>query len=243
MSDPVRAHAPSQPASDARTVDRRAMMLGFLLTAVFDVGVALVAFRVAKHLGADDRIAYLASAIGPAIMLVITWIRARTLGGASVVILLFLLFSAAATFIGGGDPRLLIAKDSVVTGAFGAACLLSTLLPRPLMFYFGAKFGTDGSREGIRYWSGLWRYPDFRRSMYLINTAWGVGFLIEAAVRILVAYTVSSFQTANTIATILPFAFLAVLITYTIWVGNRTRAAAQARIASAGGTAPQPAVG
>src|SRR5438552_4021218 len=118
MSDPTRAATPA---------DRRAMFTGFLLTAIFDVGVALAALAVAKRLGADDRIAYLISGIGPLTMMVITWLRARTLSGASAIILLFLVLSSAATLVGGTDQRLLIAKDSLVTGGFGALCLLSLL--------------------------------------------------------------------------------------------------------------------
>jgi hypothetical protein len=129
----------------------------------------------------------------------------------------------------------------VVTGGFGAACLVSLLFPRPLMFYFGAKFATDGTREGLQYWSGLWRYPEFRRSQYLINNAWGIGFLLEAAIRVFVAYTVSSVQLVNAIATIIPWVFLAGLLTFTIAVGKRSRAAGEARSRAA--TAPSPAIG
>lgn len=240
----------SEPSRTAAPADRRAMFTGLLLTAVFDIGVALVAFTVAKRLGADNRIAYLISGIGPLTMMVITWIRARTLSGVSAIILSFQVLSSVATMVGGTDPRLLIAKDSVVTGGFGALCLLSLLLPRPLMFYFGAKFATDGTRAGLEYWSGLWRYPDFRRSQYRITTAWGIGFLLEGALRILVAYTVKDFQTANSVATLLPFVFLAALITYTVRTGMRARAAGLARAAAAaaegtpaGDPVPQPAVG
>jgi hypothetical protein len=162
-------------------------------------------------------------------MLMITWIRARTVSGASVIVLLVLLLSAGAAFIGGTDSRLLIVKDSVITGGFGLACLASLLFPRPLMFYFGAKFATDGTAEGLRYWAGLWRYPDFRRSQYTINSLWGIGYVVEAALRIIIAYTVTSFQIANTISTILPWAFLAGLLFATIRIGKRARDAATQR--------------
>lgn len=215
--------------SDSAPGGRRAMLTGLLLTAIFDVGLALVAFHVAKRLGADERIAYLVSGIGPLTMMAITWIRARTLSGASVIILVFLLLSSVSTLVGGADQRLLIAKDSLVTGGFGAVCLLSLLLPRPLMFYFGAKFATDGTREGAERWSGLWQYPDFRRSQYRITTVWGVGFLLEAAARIVAAYTIDDFETANAVAQILPFVFLAALISYSIRTGMKARAAGLAR--------------
>lgn len=206
-------------------MDGRAMSVGFLLTAVFDVGLALAAFQLVKSQGGADRVAYVVSGVGPLTMIAITWVRARILSSASLVILLILLLSSAAAFIGGTDPRLLIVKDSVVTGGFGLACLISLLFPRPLMFYFGAKFATDGTRQGLDYWYGLWRYPSFRSSQYLINNVWGVGFLVEAGARIIVAYTVDSFAVASTISALLPPVFLAGLIVFSITIGKRVRAA------------------
>ncbi|MCW2545214.1 MAG: hypothetical protein JWM40_2766 [Frankiales bacterium] len=213
----------------SRSLNSKAMGLSFLLTAVLDIGVAITAFQAVKSNGGDDRLAYLVSTAGPFTMIAITWVRTKTLSGASLVIVLFLLLSAAAAFIGGSDSRLLIVKDSAVTGGFGLACLVSLLLPRPLMFYFGAKFATDGTRQGLSYWNGLWQYPEFRRSQYLINNVWGVAYLCEAAVRVVIAYTVDGFAVANAISTILPWAFLAVLITFTVTVGKRTQQAALAK--------------
>lgn len=229
---PESTSGPTVTAESPRSFSGRAMAGSFLLTAVFDIGVAIVVFDLAKSRGVSDQIAYLLSGVGPLIMVVITWIRARALSGASVIILLFLVLSSLAAFIGGTDPRLLIVKDSAVTGGFGAACLLSLLLPKPMMFYFGAKFGTDGTKAGIANWYSLWKYPQFRKSQYQINNLWGVAYLIEAALRVLLVYTIPSFSTAYTITSILPFVFLAGLIYVTISIGQKARKAAVERVAA-----------
>src|SRR6201994_3290342 len=123
-------HASTPPVAEPATppsFDRRGLVVSLVLTAVFDVGVALAAFALAEQLGAGNTLAYLAAGVGPLIMIAITWIRARTLSGASVIILLYVLLSSAATLVGGNDPRLLLSKDSLVTGGFGLACLASVL--------------------------------------------------------------------------------------------------------------------
>lgn len=214
-------------AAPPRQFDRRAMIVNLLLTAVLDIGLAIVAFRLATAWGASEQVAYVVSGIGPLVSIGVTWIRARTLSGVSLVILAFQLLSAVAAFVGGPDPRLLLVKDSVVTGGFGLVCLVSMLFPRPLMFYFGQKFGTDGTAAGVAWWNGLWRFSAFRRSQYVISTLWGVGLLVEAGLRILLAYTVD-FDTAYTVGAILPFVVLAGLITATIVIGQRTRRASSA---------------
>lgn len=233
-TNPVTVHPTDEPSDAASETGGRpsfngkAMAVNFLLTAIFDIGLAILTFRVAKQWGAVDQVAYLAGGIGPLIMLMITWIRARAISGASVIVLITLVLSAVAAFIAGTDSRLLLAKDSVITGGFGLACLASLLFPRPLMFYFGAKFATDGTPAGLRYWGGLWQHPSFRRSQYTINNLWGIGYLVEAALRVLIAYTVPNFQVASAISTVLPWAFLAGLIFFTIRIGKRTRDAAMA---------------
>lgn len=132
-----------------RRVQSGSLLVSLVLTGVFDVGLALVAFNVAAGAGLGDQLAYVCSMIGPAIMLVITRVRSGTFGGVSIPILVFLMLSAAGSYLlAGVDPRPLIVKGAAVTGGFGLACLLATLLPKPLMFYFGARFATDGTREG-----------------------------------------------------------------------------------------------
>ncbi|GAB3559274.1 hypothetical protein GCM10027344_09740 [Spelaeicoccus albus] len=208
-------------------------MLGsFLLTAIFDVGVTIAVFQIAENNGASTQLAFVLSGIGPIIMMVITWIRARKMSGASLVILLWVLLSAAVAYIGSGDDRLLLVKDSAVTGGFGLACLVSIFFPKPIMFYFGAKFATDGTRAGLDYWYGLWQYPQFRHVQYKLNYVWAVAFILEAITRIVFAYT-TSFSTAFTVSNILPIIVLAGLITYTITVGKKSQKAGDARRAAA----------
>ena len=54
----------------------------------------------------------------------------------------FVALTAVISFVGPHDAKLLLAKDSFVTGLFGLLCLATLAAPRPLMFYFGRKFAT-----------------------------------------------------------------------------------------------------
>lgn len=219
------------PAADA-PFDKRAMLTGLLVTVILDIGVSIAAFQIARTNGVDASTAYLISGIGPLLGLMWQRIKARTVSVASLVILLFVLLSAASVLIGGGDWRILIVKDAVVTAGFGVVCLLSMLLPRPLMFHFGARFATDGTPEGLARWDNLWQYEGFRRSQYATTVLWGCGFLVEAGIRCAVAYTVSDVDVAQPVAQVLPFAVIAVLITMTIRMAKRARAQGRAAAAA-----------
>lgn len=217
------------------------MFVGLLLTAFLDIGLAIVLFEVAKHqFGAGDFAGYLVASIGPIVGGLAGLARTRKIDGVAVIILVNLLISAGVTLIGSRDPRILLLKDSAVTGLFGLAILITSLaiFPKPLMFFFGMKFGTDGTKEGTRQWYGLWdRYPHFRRGQRFLNNLWGIGFMVEAAVKAICVF-VLPFDVAYMINQIAPFVLLACLISYSIRFGLRQRregeaARTQAAMASA----------
>ncbi len=210
------------------------MVFSLLLTVVFDIGLAIVIFQVARQRGASEFLAYLLSSIGPLTGMGISLLRTRRLGGMSIIILTDILISAAVTLIGSHDPTVLLLKDSVETGTFGVVILLSALplFPKPLMFFLNLKFGTDGTAQGVSWFYDLWdKYASFRKSQYVINAVWGVGFLLEAALKVL-GVRLFSYGTAYTLNKFAPFVVLAVLVFWTIWYAGRVRRAGEARAAA-----------
>jgi len=130
-----------------------------------------------------------------------------------------------ATALSFNSAHLAVVKDSAITGVFGLMALASLAMSRPLMFYTGRKFATDGTPEGVAYWNGLWRYPTFRRSQRVATAVWGVAFLIEAAVRIALSYPLST-SAMVLVNSVLPPVVVAALVAWTITYGKRVRKAA-----------------
>ena len=71
----------------------------------------------------------------------------------------------------GGSPKLFLVRESLFTGAFGVAYLLSLLFPRPLAFYFGRQFAAGNSSMNVEQFNALWQYPYFRFTMRLIRSS------------------------------------------------------------------------
>ncbi|WP_328677781.1 hypothetical protein OG905_26315 [Streptomyces sp. NBC_00322] len=133
------------------------------------------------------------------------------------------LLSAVSAFAFKSE-KLVFVKDSALTGLLGLAFLGSLLLARPMMFYFGRKFATDGTAEGIARWNGSWdAYPGFRSSQRRLTVVWGVAFLVESAVRIALTYALDT-GTMVGVSNVLPFVVLAGLMTSTIQTGKKGRA-------------------
>lgn len=216
--DPVFSHDASE---QGWTPARSGIVFNVVVTAI-DVGVAILAFQVARNLGASDAVAYVVGSVGPILGSIAVWVRARKVSGASLAILAFTLLSALAVFIGSRRPDMLLYKDAVVTGIIGLIFAGSVLLPRPLVFYFGQRYATDGTHDGMERYSSLWQYRTFRRANQVISLVWGAAYLGEAGVK---AWVISrtSFGTAYVWDQVLPWIATGVAFVITIRLGRYYR--------------------
>jgi hypothetical protein len=79
----------------------------------------------------------------------------------------------------GGGPRLLLLRESLITGVLGLVLLISLLFPRPLMYYMAESTASKHSPEEVGRFELLWEKPRFVHCMYLMTTVWGVGLVCE----------------------------------------------------------------
>jgi hypothetical protein len=61
----------------------------------------------------------------------------------------------------------------------------------------------------------FWQHDGFRRSFRIITAVWGVAFLIEAALRVVVVYNTST-GTALAISKVTPFLFVGIMVAWTL---------------------------
>lgn len=219
------------PADAEHHFQTRSMIVGLALTLIIDIGLSIAIFDVLLSRGGSPTVAYLVAGIAPLIGMAINWIRTRKLGGVSVIVLVTLAISALVSLVGNQDPQVLLLKDSVLTGGFGLVTLASALplFPKPLMFSYGLKFGTDGTQAGVQQWYDLWdRYPTFRRTQYLINNTWGIAYVVEAGIKVACAYLLP-YSAAYAVNQIFPWVVLAGLITWTMAYGKKQGAAGERR--------------
>jgi hypothetical protein len=136
-----------------------------------------------------------------------------------------------------GDPRFLLVKESILTGAFGLAFAVSLLLPRPLAFFFGRQFATAGDPARVATWNGYWAYPQFRRVQYTISMVWAAVLLLDAAVRVALTYALP----IATMVWLSPALLYGVLVATMTWMFSyvaRSRARASAAGVETLGAAP-----
>jgi hypothetical protein len=137
------------------------------------------------------------------------------------------------------SARLVLLEGSVPTAIFGLGCLGSLWTQRPLMYAMSVEFvGPDTARG--REMLSLWPYEGFRRIFRVITAVWGIGFLLEAGLRVIVVYNTST-STALALSKITPYIWIAIFMTWTIAYGRYQGKKGQQIMAAMAAAAEEPA--
>ncbi|MEU3842431.1 VC0807 family protein [Streptomyces sp. NPDC028635] len=227
--EPPAAPAGDRPAPPARS--RGAALGGWVLTIGLNVAAPILTYNALRDHGWSEFAALLASGAWPVLDSAVHLAWRRRLDEFALVTLVFLVITAVVSVVGPHSALSLLIKDSVVTGLFGLLCLATLAAPRPLMFYFGRKFATDGTPASTAWWNGLWEYEGFRTTVRTMTTVWGVAYCLEAVVRIALAYTLST-DTMVSLSPVLIYGVLGALALWTTLYGKRARRKGEERTAA-----------
>ena len=184
---------------------------------IFDIAAPLVAYKLLKSAGMTTVNALLLSGVFPAIGLIVRALSHRRLDVVGLLVLAGIVVGSVLGLL-THSARLLLLEGSVPTVVFGLGCLSSLRAPRPLMFAFALEFAGPESAKG-REMTMLWQYDGYRRVFRTITVVWGSGFIIEAALRVLVVEKMST-ETAMAISKVTPFVFLGILSAWTVAYGQ-----------------------
>lgn len=225
---------PSRTGGTAAASSGRFRNLAMIV--IFDIGAPLGAYSALRSAGMSTVTSLLLSGVFPATHVCIDAIRRRRLEVVGALVLAGILVGTVLGLI-SHNARLLLVEGSVPTGVFAVALLGSLLTSRPLMFRLATEFIGPDTAKG-REMTMLWqRYEGFRRIFRIITAVWGAAFVIEAALRVVVAFNAST-GTALAISTATPFVFLGILSAWTLAYGRRNRKRAERMVASGEMTLP-----
>jgi hypothetical protein len=198
----------------------RSRLQSLAMIAVFDVAGPLVAYAVLRSVGLSAVTSLVLSGIFPAAGVAIKFTRYRRADAIGVLVLAGI---AVGTVLGllSGNPRLVLLEGSVPTAVFAVLCVGSLWSSRPLIYRFAVEFIGPDSPQG-REFESYWQYREFRHIFRVMTIVWGIGFLAEAAIRVVIVELTST-GAALALSKVLPFVVAGVLIAWTIGYGNWSR--------------------
>lgn len=204
----------TQTTAPATATPRWSMFLGLF----WDIGLSLVAYYGLRALGASPYVALLGGTVTAGLRIAYVWLRTRRFDGFAAFMLAEFGVGLAFALL-SGDARFLVAKESFSTAVAGLIFLGTCVVGRPMIWHGAARFRPGGRGELER----LWRHsPGFRRTFRMLTVGWGVGMLVEAAARVVIAYTLPV-DTAAGLSQLLRFGAMGLLVLWTMKTVKRRR--------------------
>lgn len=215
-------------ASDTSKVDRPAespvKQYAWVASIARDIAIPVGAYFVLHALGYSDFAGLLAGTVVSALMVIGQAIRSRRLELMSAIILGGFVFGLVASLI-SGDPRMMIVKDSAATVLIGLAFLISAMIGKPLTYLVARKAVSAGGPARVAELETAYRTdPAKRRAFTVLTVMWGAGLMLEAAIRIVLAYQLP-IHTMAWLSPVLMIAVVGPLIALSIVARNRGRRA------------------
>ncbi|MGV4927629.1 hypothetical protein K2224_28805 (plasmid) [Streptomyces sp. BHT-5-2] len=172
--------------SSAGIAQERRPVAALVTTVVVDAGIPLAAYYGLRAAGLNQWWALLAGGAVPLLRTCHSIARHRRVDPIGAFVLMAMVVSTTMSLI-TGSPRVLLARESWGTGAFGLWILGSLLGRRPFLLDATVKFMPAHT---ARRWEDGWRHDArFRGGLRVVTALWGGVFLVDAAARVGMAFT------------------------------------------------------
>ncbi|MFE3329608.1 VC0807 family protein [Streptomyces sp. NPDC059176] len=172
-------------AQDRNHREQTAARRQFAVTLLCDVVLPVGLYYVLRSAGLGELASLLISAAAPALSTGYTIVKQRKVDSVGLFVIAILVLAGLGSLI-SGSPRLALARGGWFTGLIALWILGSLFTSRPFT-YRALKTLLPGKSQALE---GFWRTdPQFRRIWRGLTVLWGCGLLVDAALRVVMAYT------------------------------------------------------
>jgi uncharacterized membrane protein len=178
-----------------------------LQTVLVDIAPPLVAYYGLRAAGVSEYVALLSATVVSGARLLYGVVKSRRLDPFAAYLLLTFGLSLAVG-LASGDPKTILIGNTLVNGIGGLIFLGSCVIGTPLTQVVGARF-RDASDT-----------PPDRAMHVALSAMWGIGLLVEVAVRLVVISRLSV-DVANGVNSAITLPVIGVLVVATILITRR----------------------
>ncbi|MFD9961524.1 VC0807 family protein [Amycolatopsis sp. NPDC058986] len=186
----VEASSPATPVERTHREKTAALRKHLVLQLLLELVLPLGGYYGLRAAGLNQWLSLVGGALLALPMIGYTLVKQRRVDPLALFTLSLVLLGALTSMV-TGDPRLLLVRDSWIFGALGLWVLGSLLTRQPFMRSMArtivtVKIGAEGHRQ----WDSRWdTEPAFRRHLRVVTLVWGLGFCLDAVVRVILAYS------------------------------------------------------
>ncbi|OCA85300.1 VC0807 family protein [Pseudobacillus wudalianchiensis] len=95
-------------------------------------------------------------------------------------------------FLLGGSEKLILMRESLVTGILGLIFIGSLFYSKPLIYHFAIRFSSSDESEQKGKFASHWEFPYFRFVLRVMTAVWGMALLVEAVIKTILVYELST---------------------------------------------------
>jgi hypothetical protein len=174
--------------TEGTPVRRSALLVQMLI----DFALPLVVFYGLRAAGVDQWWSLLLSAVVPVVMVVVRFVRGRTVDYLALFVLTVVALSLGVSAM-TGDARTMLIRDAwggLFGGLIAVWLLASVWVGRPApMYIFRAFVLAKVGPDGLRAWESKWDDNQrFRHGMRVLTFVWGCAGLLNVVVTLFAAY-------------------------------------------------------
>jgi intracellular septation protein A len=200
-----------------------------LPTLAIDVGgTTIVYYVLVPHFSSSSIWPVLGASLVPAASNLVNFARRRSIDIVGLIILLGMVVGLVPAAF-GGSQRLLLVRESFVTGFIGLVLVISPFVMRkPIFYYVMREFLTANDSLPEKHFEILWRTAYFRRGIRWVTVAWGALLLGEFCLRGFMALRMNIGFVLGVAPVLLTILLLLAGVATAVWLGGAiARALAQ----------------
>jgi hypothetical protein len=194
-------------------MERKQVIRGVILSLLINAGLPLLVYLLLLGHVSNVMALTIATLI-PLLETGIHFLKYRKWDVFAVFMLVGFILGILAALI-GGDERLILIRESFVTGILGLIFLGSLVTRRPLIYYFAMRFTVGKTQEEQAAFADNWNVSYVRKVLRILTAGWGIVLLGEALLKVVLVYSLSV-STFLAISSLVTYGFIGLAIIWTV---------------------------
>jgi intracellular septation protein A len=201
-------------------MERKKVIRGIIFTLLINAALPFMIYQLLLGRMSSIKALTIATLI-PLIETVIHFIKYKKWDVFAMFMLIGFILSILAALISGNE-RLILVRESFVTGIMGLIFLGSLATQRPLIYHFALQFTVGKTQEERAAFADNWNIPYVQKVLRILTIGWGIALLGEALLKVILVYnlSVSAFLAISSLVT---YGTIGLAIAWTVVYRRKSR--------------------